>query len=142
MSGEHIGKYRVLAKLGQGGMARVLLTMSQGPRGFNKLLVVKELREELANDPDFVAMFMDEARIAARLNHPNIVQTYEVGEDGESRQSATASFTTVTPSPPSPSLPLSRLVTAGLARKNSRTAWRSLPVPLPWMMRTHGRPAR
>lgn len=83
MSGEHIGKYRVLAKLGQGGMARVLLTMSQGPRGFNKLLVVKELREELANDPEFVSMFMDEARIAARLNHPNIVQTYEVGEDGE-----------------------------------------------------------
>lgn len=83
MSQEHIGKYRVLAKLGQGGMARVLLTMSQGMAGFNKLLVVKELREELAHDPEFLAMFMDEARIAARLNHPNIVQTYEVGSDGE-----------------------------------------------------------
>ncbi|NUP05915.1 MAG: protein kinase [Polyangiaceae bacterium] len=81
MSAERIGKYRVLAKLGQGGMARVLLTMSQGPHGFNKLLVVKELREELAHDPDFLAMFLDEARIAARLNHPNIVQTYEVGSD-------------------------------------------------------------
>ncbi len=81
MSNEHIGKYRVLAKLGQGGMARVLLTMSQGPHGFNKLLVVKELREELAQDPDFLAMFMDEARIAARLNHPNIVQTYEIGSE-------------------------------------------------------------
>ncbi|MFO0549293.1 MAG: serine/threonine-protein kinase [Polyangiaceae bacterium] len=83
MSVERIGKYRVLAKLGQGGMARVLLTMSQGPHGFNKLLVVKELREELAHDPEFLSMFMDEARIAARLNHPNIVQTYEVGNDGE-----------------------------------------------------------
>jgi eukaryotic-like serine/threonine-protein kinase len=83
MGVEHIGKYRVLAKLGQGGMARVLLTMSQGPHGFNKLLVVKELREELASDPDFLSMFMDEARIAARLNHPNIVQTYEVGSEGE-----------------------------------------------------------
>lgn len=81
--GERIGKYRVLAKLGQGGMARVLLTMSHGPHGFNKLLVVKELREELAHDPDFLAMFLDEARIAARLNHPNIVQTYEVGNDGD-----------------------------------------------------------
>ena len=82
MAVEHIGKYRVLAKLGQGGMARVLLTMSQGPHGFNKLLVVKELREELASDPEFLSMFMDEARIAARLNHPNIVQTYEVGSEG------------------------------------------------------------
>jgi eukaryotic-like serine/threonine-protein kinase len=83
MGVEHIGKYRVLAKLGQGGMARVLLTMAHGPHGFNKLLVVKELREELASDPEFLSMFMDEARIAARLNHPNIVQTYEVGSEGE-----------------------------------------------------------
>src|SRR5512139_4049054 len=80
---ERIGKYRVLARLGHGGMARVLLTMSEGPHGFNKLLVVKELREELAHDPEFLTMFMDEARIAARLNHPNIVQTYEIGNDGE-----------------------------------------------------------
>ena len=83
MSQSHIGKYRILAKLGQGGMARVLLTMAQGMHGFNKLLVVKELREELAHDPEFLAMFLDEARIAARLNHPNIVQTYEVGNDEE-----------------------------------------------------------
>lgn len=82
MSGR-IGKYRILARLGQGGMARVLLTMSEGPHGFNKLLVVKELREELAHDPEFLAMFLDEARIAARLNHPNIVQTYEIGSDKE-----------------------------------------------------------
>ncbi len=80
---ERIGKYRVLARLGHGGMARVLLTMAEGPHGFNKLLVVKELREELAHDPEFLAMFMDEARIAARLNHPNIVQTYEIANDGE-----------------------------------------------------------
>ncbi len=82
MSGR-IGKYRILARIGQGGMARVLLTMSEGPHGFNKLLVVKELREELAHDPEFLAMFLDEARIAARLNHPNIVQTYEIANDKE-----------------------------------------------------------
>ena len=73
--------YTHVRPLGQGGMARVLLTMAQGPHGFSKLLVVKELRDELALDPEFLTMFLDEARIAARLNHPNIVQTYEVGDD-------------------------------------------------------------
>ena len=83
MNEDRIGKYRVIGKLGQGGMARVLLTMVAGPHGFNKLLVVKELREELCHDPEFLAMFLDEARLAARLNHPNVVQTYEVGREGE-----------------------------------------------------------
>ena len=82
MSGR-IGKYRILARIGQGGMARVLLTMSEGPHGFNKLLVVKELREELAHDPEFLAMFLDEVRIAARFNHSNLVQTYEIASDRE-----------------------------------------------------------
>lgn len=83
MAVERIGKYRILARLGQGGMARVMLTMADGPHGFHKLLVVKELRDELAHDPEFLTMFLDEARIAARLNHPNIVQTYEIGSDGD-----------------------------------------------------------
>ncbi|MBK6515943.1 MAG: serine/threonine protein kinase [Polyangiaceae bacterium] len=78
---EQIGKYRVLAKLGQGGMATVWLTVSSGKAGFEKLLVVKELRSELADDPEFLTMFLDEARLAARLNHPNVVHTYEVGQD-------------------------------------------------------------
>jgi serine/threonine-protein kinase len=82
MSVERIGKYRVIAKLGQGGMARVLLTVAEGPHAFHKLLVVKELKDDLAHDPEFLTMFLDEARIAARLNHPNIVQTYEVGNEG------------------------------------------------------------
>ncbi|MBK8936858.1 MAG: hypothetical protein IPM79_04195 [Polyangiaceae bacterium] len=72
---EQIGKYRVLAKLGQGGMATVWLTVSSGKAGFEKLLVVKELRSELADDPEFLTMFLDEARLAARLNHPNVVHT-------------------------------------------------------------------
>lgn len=78
-----LGKYRPIAELGRGGMAVVYLATSQGPRGFMKLVVVKELKEELAGDADFTGMFVDEARIAARLNHPNIVQTYEVVEDGD-----------------------------------------------------------
>ena len=61
-------------------MAVVYLAASQGPRGFSKLVVVKELKEEFTQDGEFTAMFVDEARLAARLNHPNIVQTYEVEE--------------------------------------------------------------
>jgi serine/threonine-protein kinase len=74
------GKYRMLAELGQGGMADVILALSQGPVGFNKLVVIKRLRNHLAEDPEFVGMLLDEARLAAHLNHPNIVHTHEVGE--------------------------------------------------------------
>jgi len=63
-------------------MAVVYLAASQGPRGFSKLVVVKELKEEFSQDPEFSSMFVDEARLAARLNHTNIVQTYEVEEEG------------------------------------------------------------
>jgi serine/threonine-protein kinase len=78
----HAGKYRDIAELGRGGMGDVYLTVALGPAGFNKLLVVKRLRQSLANDPEFLQMFLHEARIAARLNHPNIVSTYDVGFDG------------------------------------------------------------
>jgi serine/threonine protein kinase len=74
-----IGKYHLVAELARGGMGIVYLSVAHGPAGFNKLLVVKELKPEMANDHDFVAMFLDEARVAARLTHPNIVQTNEVG---------------------------------------------------------------
>ena len=76
-----LGKYRLLAELGQGGMAKVYLALAQGPAGFNKLVVLKEIHGELAEDPDLITMFLDEARLAARLNHPNIVQTNEIGQD-------------------------------------------------------------
>ena len=75
-------KYRDLVELGSGGMGDVYLSVVQGPAGFSKLLVVKRLRASLAEDPDLLAMFLTEARIAARLNHPNVVQTIEVGFDG------------------------------------------------------------
>lgn len=56
------------------------LAISEGKPGFTKLLVVKELKPELLDDPEFVKMFHDEARVSARLTHPNIVQTYDVIE--------------------------------------------------------------
>jgi serine/threonine protein kinase len=78
-----LGKYRLLGELGHGGMAKVYLAVATGPAGFNKLVVVKQIQAELADDPEFVTMFLDEARLAARLNHPNVVQTNEVGQDGD-----------------------------------------------------------
>jgi len=83
MESDRIGKYRIIAKLGQGGMATVYLSLVPGPVGFNKLLVVKVLREELSDDPDFLSMFLNEARLAARLNNANVVHTYEVGVEGK-----------------------------------------------------------
>jgi eukaryotic-like serine/threonine-protein kinase len=76
-------RYRVFATLGSGGMADVRLGTVRGPVGFNKLVVIKRLRSNLAEDPAMVSMFLDEARLAARLNHPNVVHTYEVGKMAE-----------------------------------------------------------
>jgi serine/threonine-protein kinase len=79
------GRYRPIASLGQGGMANIYLAVALGPAGFNKLMVVKALRTDLeAHSEEFAEMFLDEARLSARLNHPNIVQTFEIGE-GEGR---------------------------------------------------------
>jgi serine/threonine-protein kinase len=61
-------------------MSDVCLAVARGPLGFKKLVVVKRLRPELAEDPALVEMFSDEARLAARLNHPNVIHTYEVGQ--------------------------------------------------------------
>ncbi len=81
----HIGGYRLVARLGQGGTADVFLAFAEGPKGsgFAKLAVVKRLRQNLAEDPEFVAMLMDEGRVTARLSHPNVVQLFEVGNDGD-----------------------------------------------------------
>ncbi|MBK8212243.1 MAG: protein kinase [Myxococcales bacterium] len=83
MSDPHrIGKYDVVARLAQGGMGNVYLARTQGVAGFEKLVVVKTLRADFADDPKFCEMFLDEARLAAKLNHRNIVQTNDAGVDG------------------------------------------------------------
>jgi serine/threonine-protein kinase len=74
------GKYTLIGKLGHGGMAEVLLAVVGGLRGFRKLTVVKRLHAHLAIESGFVDMFLDEARLAAQLDHPNCVQTLELGE--------------------------------------------------------------
>ena len=63
-------------------MGIVYLALVRGPGGFNKLFVVKVLKAHLADDPNVVSMFLEEARLAAKLSHPNVVQTTEVGSDG------------------------------------------------------------
>lgn len=73
------GKYRLLAELGRGGMADVHLAVAIGPAGFSKLQVIKRLRPGMTDIEEMRSMMLDEARLAARLNHKNIVQTNEVG---------------------------------------------------------------
>jgi len=78
------GKYTIFARLGSGGMADALLAMLHGDLGFQKLVVLKRMHSSLGRDTHFVRMFLDEARLAARLSHPNVVATSEVGEiDGQ-----------------------------------------------------------
>ena len=74
-------KYRRLAAIGHGGMADVHLAVACGPGDFRKLVVLKELRPGLAQDPEMRAMFQQEARIAGRMAHANVVQTHEIGCD-------------------------------------------------------------
>src|SRR5947209_20332931 len=78
--GENIGRYRLLGELARGGMGIVYIAAAQGPAGFSKLVALKELRPDFVEDREFLTMFLDEARMAARLNHPNIVQTSDVSE--------------------------------------------------------------
>ncbi|MGI5861045.1 MAG: protein kinase domain-containing protein [Myxococcales bacterium] len=76
----NMGKYRLLERIGRGGMAEVLLAQVEGPAGFQKKLAIKRILPTYARDHEFVRMFLDEARLAALLNHPNIVQIFELGE--------------------------------------------------------------
>src|SRR5690606_13630471 len=74
-------KYRVVTTLGSGGTALVYLAVAERTAGFQKLVVLKTLLGHLANDPSVADMFRNEARIAARLKHPNVVEVYEVFDD-------------------------------------------------------------
>jgi serine/threonine-protein kinase len=79
-----LGPYELLQRIATGGMAEVYLARRAGPHGFQKVVAVKRILPQLAQDHDFVAMFIDEARVCARLAHPNIVQVFDFGEhDGE-----------------------------------------------------------
>ncbi|RKH39157.1 serine/threonine protein kinase [Corallococcus sicarius] len=75
-----LGKYQLVRKLASGGMAEVFLVKAAGPRGFEKTLVLKRILPHLAEDEAFVEMFLGEAKLAAQLDHPNVVQIFDFGE--------------------------------------------------------------
>jgi serine/threonine protein kinase len=82
--GETFGRYQLLGLLGQGGMGRLYIAERRGIQGFVKIVALKRIQPHLADSKQLREMFLNEARIAARLEHPNIVATYELGEvDGK-----------------------------------------------------------
>jgi len=81
---ETIGRYRLLAKIAKGGMAEVFAARSYGAHGFEKTVALKRILPKFGRDPQFVRMMVDEAKISVLLNHPNIAQVFELGEqDGD-----------------------------------------------------------
>jgi eukaryotic-like serine/threonine-protein kinase len=80
---KRLGRYQIIGRLATGGMAEVYLALSGDLPGFRTLVVVKRILPHLASNSQFIRMFLDEARLAALLDHPNIVRIVEVGHDGE-----------------------------------------------------------
>jgi eukaryotic-like serine/threonine-protein kinase len=74
------GKYALQRKLAEGGMAEVYLARQSGMEGFEKVVVLKRILPALSKEENFVKMFLNEARVAARLNHPNVVQIWDLGK--------------------------------------------------------------
>lgn len=81
---DRLGRYEVIRPIASGGMATVYLARSTAVGGFERLVAIKLMHPHIANEPDFCAMFLDEARLAARIRHPNVVGTHDVqqGEGG------------------------------------------------------------
>lgn len=76
---EQFGKYELLGSIGAGGMAEIWLAKERGLAGFERLVVLKRILATYNNEEKFIQMFLDEARLAAQLNHPNIVQIFDLG---------------------------------------------------------------
>lgn len=77
---EPFGKYYLLDRVAVGGMAEVFRAKSFGHSGFEKVVVIKRILERFAEDPEFVEMFIDEAKLSVQLTHPNIGQIYDFGK--------------------------------------------------------------
>src|SRR5580692_11397094 len=73
-----VGRYAICDEIASGGMATVHLGKLLGAGGFSRIVAIKRLHPQFAKDAEFSAMFMDEARLAARIHHPNVVQTLDV----------------------------------------------------------------
>src|SRR5437763_8902670 len=78
-----LGRYRVVDEIGVGGMASVHLARMDGPGGFQKWVAIKKIHSHLVEDESFVQMFLDEARVAARISHPHVATVFDLGEHDE-----------------------------------------------------------
>src|SRR4051812_271904 len=81
-TGSKLGRYELHGAIARGGMATVYVARMSGAAGFARTVAVKRLHPHLAADPTFTAMFVDEARLAARIRHPNVVDTLDVVAEG------------------------------------------------------------
>ncbi len=79
MPPQHFGKYLLIDKIGAGGMAEVYLAKQSGLKGFEKVVAIKRILPHLTQDPEFISMFINEAKLAALLSHQNIVQIFDLG---------------------------------------------------------------
>src|SRR5204862_3964175 len=77
---QQFGKYLLQRKLAEGGMAEVFLARQSGMEGFEKPVVIKRILPHLSNEQQFIDMFLNEAKVAARLSHPAIVQIFDFGK--------------------------------------------------------------
>ncbi|MEM9195344.1 MAG: serine/threonine-protein kinase [Myxococcota bacterium] len=80
LAGRRLGRYEVLTQLATGGMATVYVARAVGMAGFERLVAVKVLHPHLAHEEEFITMFLDEARLAARIRHPNVVATLDISD--------------------------------------------------------------
>ena len=80
LAGRQLGRYEVLTQLASGGMAAVYVARARGVAGFERLVAVKVLHPHLAYEEEFISMFLDEARLAARIRHPNVVPTLDISD--------------------------------------------------------------
>ncbi len=80
VEGQRFGKYALIDRIAVGGMAEIFLARQAGLEGFEKTIVIKRIRPHLSSLKSFVQMFLNEAKLAAQLNHPNIVQIYDLGK--------------------------------------------------------------
>ena len=78
---EEVERYELVSELATGGMATVYLGRLRGPHGFARTVAVKVMHPQYAKDPSFHEMFLDEARLTARIRHPNVVPTLDIVSD-------------------------------------------------------------
>src|SRR5262249_30678881 len=83
VAGSILGRYELVLRVASGGMGEIWAARLKGSRGFQKLVAVKTLLPELSHDPSFEQMFLDEAALAARIKHPNVVHVIDLGEQDQ-----------------------------------------------------------